>query len=156
MDREHKTIQWQKNSTAGTSDDHPNRCFLKRVGRKLQWNLSRDEMVEERTGTQHKCFRTNGCEIRNPDFHYSYTDGQQSCAIVSIENGGVGAFGEGYTQSRALKNEQVSLALSAVSWDHNYCRIFTNQIECPSRLGVSEFQGSLRLETASKHVSEHN
>ena len=61
-----------------------------------------------------------------------------------------------YTQSRVFKNQQVSLALSAVSWDHNYCRIFTNQIECPSRLGVSEFQGSLRLETASKHVSEHN
>ena len=35
-----------------------------------------------------------------------------------------------------LKNQQVNLALSAVSWDHNYCRIFTKQIECPSRLGV--------------------
>ena len=27
VDREHKAIQWQKNSTAGTSNGHPNRCF---------------------------------------------------------------------------------------------------------------------------------
>ena len=26
-------------------------------------------MVEKRTGTPHKCFRTDGCEICNPDFH---------------------------------------------------------------------------------------
>ena len=48
------------------------------------------------------------------------------------------------------------MALSAVSWNHNCCRIFTKQVECPSRLEVLELQGSLRLETASKHVSEHN
>ena len=108
-------------------------------------------MVKKRTGKPHRCFRTNGFEICIPDFHkkpltfnYSYSDGQQSCPIVSLENGG-------YTQSGAFKNQQVNLALSTVSWDHNYCRIFTTQIECPSRLGFSEFQGSLRLETASKH-----
>ena len=48
------------------------------------------------------------------------------------------------------------MALSAVSWDLNYCRIFTKQTECPSRLGDSECQESLRLETAWKHVSDHN
>ena len=48
------------------------------------------------------------------------------------------------------------MSLSAVSWDHNYCRIFMNEIECPTRLVVSECQGSLRLETAAKHISEHN
>ena len=48
------------------------------------------------------------------------------------------------------------MALSAVSLYHNYCRIFTKQFKCPSRLGGSECQGFLRLETASKHVSEHN
>ena len=113
-------------------------------------------MVEKRTATPHKCFGTNGCKICNPEFYkkslkfnYSYPDGQQSCPIVSLENGG-------YTQSRAFKNKQVNLALSAVSWDHNYCRIFTKQIECPRRLEVSKCQGSLRLETASKHVSGHN
>ena len=112
-------------------------------------------MVEKRTATPHKCFGTNGCKICNPEFYKkslkfncSYPDGQQICPIVSLENGG-------YTQSRAFKNKQVNLALSAVSWDHNYCRIFTKQIECPSSLGVSKCQGSLRLETASKHVSEH-
>ena len=39
------------------------------------------------------------------------------CLIVSLENGE-------YTQSRAFKNQQVNLPLSAVSWDHNYYRIF--------------------------------
>ena len=114
------------------------------------------EMVEKGTGIPHKCFRTNGYKICNPnfqikslEFNYSYSDGQQSCPIISLKNGG-------YTQSEAFKNQQANLALSAVSWNHNYCRIFTKQTECPNRLRVSEFQGSLRLETASKHVSEHN
>ena len=55
---------------------------------------------------------------------------------MTIENGGC-------TQSGAFENQQVNLKLSAVSWDHNYCRTFTKQMECPSRLGVSEFQESL-------------
>ena len=74
---------------------------------------------QKRTGTPHKCFRTNGCEICNLDFHkkslnfnYSYSDGQESYPIVSLE-------------SEVFKNQQVNLALSAVSWDHNYCKIFT-------------------------------
>ena len=106
------------------------------------------EMVEKITETPHKCFRTNGYEVFNPDFHknslkfnHLYLDGQQSCPIVSLENGG-------YAESGAFKNQQFNLALSAVSWDNNYCRIFTKQIECPSRLGVSELKGSLRLERA--------
>ena len=50
------------------------------------------EMVENRTGTPHKCFRTNGCNISNLDFHKeflkfncSYPDEQQSCPIVSLD-----------------------------------------------------------------------
>ena len=54
-------------------------------------------MGEKRTETPHKCFRTYSCEICNPDFHYSYPDGQQSCPIVSLENGG-----GGYTHSLEL------------------------------------------------------
>ena len=69
VDRKHKAIQWQKNSTAGTSVDHPNRCFHKRVGSTLQRNLNREEMVVKRTATPHKFFRTNGCKICSPDFH---------------------------------------------------------------------------------------
>ena len=122
----------------------------------MQWNLNRGERVEKRTAAPCKCFRTDGCKICNPDFHkkslkfnYSHPDGQQSCPIVSLKNGG-------YAQSRAFENKQFSLALSAVSWNHHYSRIFTKQIECPRRLGVSKCQGSLRLETASKRVSVHN
>ena len=124
-------------------------------GEHIAMESQQGEMVKERTGTPNKCFRTNGCKICNPDFpkkslkfNYLYPDGQQNCPIESLENGG-------YAQSRAFKNQQVNLALSAISWDHNYCTIFTKQVECPSRLGVSECQG-LRLETASEYVSEHN
>ena len=38
----------------------------------------------------------------------------------------------------------------------NYCRIFSNQIECVSKLGVLECRRSLRLETASKHFPGRN
>ena len=113
---------------------------------------------KKKTGTPHRCFRTNGCEICNSDFHkkshkfnYSYSDRQQSCPIVSLEDGE-------YRQSRAFKNHPApaNLAFSTVSWDHTYFRIFTKQIECPSRMGVLECKGFFRLEISSKYVSEHN
>ena len=148
VNREHRTIQWKKNSTTGTSYDHPNRCFHERVGSTLQRNLNR--------GKSSKCFRIYGCEICNTDFHKkslnfncSYSDGQKCYPVVSLENGE-------HTQSGYFINQQVNLTLSAVSWYHNFSRIFTKQTECPSRLGVSKFQGFLRLETTSKHVSEQN
>ena len=91
-------------------------------------------MVEKKTRTLHKCFTTNASQIYDPDFHkkrlkfnYSYPVEQQSYPIVSLQNGG-------YAQSRALTNQQVDLALSNFSLDHNCHRIFTKQVECPSRL----------------------
>ena len=61
------------------------------------------QMVPKHT-THHKCFKTNDSEICSPDFdksfleiNYPYPDGQ-SCSVVSSEN-------EGYTQSRAFKNQ---------------------------------------------------
>ena len=112
-------------------------------------------MMEKRTRGLHKFFRTTASDICDPDlnkkylkFTYSYPVGQQSCPIVCLENGG-------YTKSRAFKNQQVNLALSPFSCDHNYCRIFSKQVECPSRLVVSEYQRSFRLEAASKHVSRN-
>ena len=59
------------------------------------------------------------------------------------------------THSLELLKISKSIWRYLLSWDHNYCRIFNKLIESPSRLGVSEFQGSFGLETASKHVSEH-
>ena len=48
-----------ENSTAGTSDDHINRCFHKRVGAHCN-GISAEGNDKKRTGTPHKCFRTNG------------------------------------------------------------------------------------------------
>ena len=39
VDKVYKAIQWRKSSTARTSDNHPHRCFYRRVGSTLQWNL---------------------------------------------------------------------------------------------------------------------
>ena len=68
------------------------------------WGAHCNGMPAGGIGTPHKCFRNNGCKICNPDFHKK---------------------SKGYTQSKAFKNQQVSLELSAVSCDHNYCRICT-------------------------------
>ena len=53
------------------------------------------EMVEKRTRTLHKCFKTTVSETCNPEIHkkyfkftYLYPVGQQSCPIVSLENRG--------------------------------------------------------------------
>ena len=99
----------------------------------LQRNLSREEMVEKRTGRPQKCFRTNGCEICSSEFDkkslkfsHSYSNAQQSYPILSLTTGR-------YSQSGAFKN----------------------QTECTGRLGVLKVKGLLKLETASKHVSQH-
>ena len=60
---------------------------------------------------------------------HSCSSGQQSCSGVSLEDGW-------YPQSTAFKNQQVNLELSAISSDHNYCRIPFKQAECQSTLGV--------------------
>ena len=57
-----------------------------------------------------------------------------------LKMGRWGEGGGGYAQSEAFKNWLVNLALSAVSWNHNCCSIFTKQVECPSRLEVLELQ----------------
>ena len=74
--------------------------LLQKGGEHIAVESQQGKMVEKRTATPHKCFRTNGSKICNPDFHkkslkfsYSYPDGQQSFPIVSLENGG----GRGYT-----------------------------------------------------------
>ena len=112
------------------------RCFQKRVERTLQWDLNRGEMVEKRTGAPHK-------NLSDLTIHIQM-DNKVALSYL-LEMGGGGC-----TQFRAFKNQQVNLC------DHNYCRISTKQIECPSRLGVLECQKYFRLKTASKHVSKHN
>ena len=85
-----------------------------------------------------KCFRINSYEICSPDLHKeSISDLQQSFSIISLENGG-------YLQPRTYENYQVKLILSYVSWDHDYCGMFIQQIEFQSWLGVSECQRFLR------------
>ena len=44
----------------------------------------------------------------------------------------------------------------AISSDHNYCRVFSNQVECQSRLGVQQCNRLIRLETSSETLSENN
>ena len=72
LGREYKAIQWYKNLTAGNFNAHPSRCFHKRVGSTLEWNIGRGAMVEQRTLTPNTFFRTNGREIYNPGFHKKY------------------------------------------------------------------------------------
>ena len=109
-------------------------------------------------GTPHKCFRTNGFK-----FAVLALTKISSNLTLPIQMDNKVALSclfntqyTQYTQSRAFKNQKINLTLSAVSLDHNYCRIFTKQFKCPSRPGGSECQGFLRLETASKHVLEHH
>ena len=64
--------------------------------------------------------------------------------------------GRGTQSPELLKKKPINLALSSASWDHDYCRIVTQQIKCKGRLVVSKCQRFLRLETAAKYFSERN
>ena len=80
---------------------------------------------------------------------HSCSSRQQSYSGISLKDGW-------YAQSTTSKNQQVSLELSAISSDHNYCRVFSKQVECQSRLGVQECNRFIRLETSSESLFENN
>ena len=69
VNKEHKAIQWQRNSTAGISDNHPSRCFHKGVGSTLQWNLNRRQWSKKGQGYHINVLELCDCKICNPDFH---------------------------------------------------------------------------------------
>ena len=103
-----------------------------------------------------KSSRIAGIKICNPNFPKkivvlddSCSSRQQSCSGISLKDGW-------YLQSTASKNQQVNLELSAISSDHNYCRLPSKQVECQSRLGVQECNRLIRLETSSESLSENN
>ena len=56
-------------------------------------------------------------------------------------------FKMGGTSSAVSKNQQFNLELSAITSDHNYCRVPSKQVECKSRLGVQQFNRLTRLQT---------
>ena len=58
--------------------------------------------------------------------------------------------GEGGALTLTIRTLLVSLSmgLSAVKKDHNYCRVPTRSSECDSRLGVRQFSGQELLETS--------
>lgn len=47
--------------------------------------ISKERMIEKITGTLHKCFKTGGFKICNPDFHQASIE--RNYSYVSIENG---------------------------------------------------------------------
>ena len=104
----------------------------------------------------HKCSRITGITFCNPNFHkefvildHSCSSRQQSWSGISLEDGW-------YPQSTASKKQQVNLELSAISSDHNYCRVPSEQVECLSKLEVQECNRLIRLETSSENLSENN
>ena len=115
-----------------------------------------EETVKEREAFSHKCSRTTGIKICNPNFHkefaafdHSSSSRQQSCSDISLEGGW-------YPQWTTSKNQQVNLELSAISLDCNYCRVPSKQVQCQSRLGVQEFNRLVQLQTSAESLPENN
>ena len=62
----------------------------------------------------------------------------------------------GGTSSAVSKNQQFDLELSAITSDHNYCRVPSKQVECKSRLEVQQLNRLTRFQTSSENLSENN
>ena len=133
--------------------DHSGRCHNKMLGGILQGSFDREEMVKGEAFS-HKCSRITGIKICSPNFHKEFVtpdhsrSSRQSWSGISFEDGW-------YPQSTASK-KQVNLELSAISSDHNYCRVPSEQVECQSRQIVQECNRLFRLETSSENLSENN
>ena len=113
-------------------------------------------MVKGGEAFSHKCSRTTGIKIYNPNFHkefatldHSCSNRQQSCSDISIEDGW-------YRHFTVFKNQQVNFELSAISSDHNYCRAPSKQVECQIRPRFQECNRLIRMVTSSKRLSENN
>ena len=127
-----------------------------KAGGILRGSFSRGEMVKGGEAFSYKCSRITEIKIWNLNFHkefvildHSCSSRQQSCSSISLEDWW-------YPQSKVSKNQEINLKLSAISSDHNYCRVPSNQVECQSRQGVQEGNRLFRLETSSESLSENN
>ena len=152
MDGKLKTLQWEENSATRTPYDHSDRCVNKRLGAYCK------EVSTGGNGQRRSNIYINvlGNKICNLNIHKAFvtfdqsrSSRQQSCSGISLEDGW-------YPQFTASKNQEVNLELSAISSDHNYCRVPSKQVECQNRLGVMECNRLIRLETSSESLSENN
>ena len=80
-------------------------------------------MVKGEEAFSLKCFRIIVIKTCNPNFHqifvklhHSYLEGQQSCSDISVK-------GRWYLQCTVFEYQKVNLELSAISSDHNCCRV---------------------------------
>ena len=110
-------------------------------------------MVRKGTKYAHKCARTTSSEAGYSDIYKTkqnkvdtFSNRQHDCFELFTQ--------DGRNQEQGFAgSKQRDMVLSVPTWDHNYCRIYPKSLECDSRLGVTECQGLLRLETLSNSLS---
>ena len=67
VDGKLETLQGEENSAMTIPYDHSDRCFSKRLGGILQGSFNRGDMVKGGETFAHKCYRTTGIKICNPN-----------------------------------------------------------------------------------------
>ena len=141
------------------SNENPKSSFRQMPQQKawgiLQGSFDRREMVKGGETFSHKCSRTSGIKVCNPNIHkefvtldHSCSSRQQSCSGISLDGW--------YPQCTTSKAHQVNLKLYAVLSDPNYSRVLSEQVECQSRLKVQECNRLIWLETSSESLSKNN
>ena len=101
-----------------------------KAGGIMQGSSDRGEMVKGGKAFSHKCSRITGIKVCNPNFHKEFVTLDHLCSSRQRNCSGISLEDEWYPQSTVSKNQQVNLELSAISSDHNYCRVLSKQVEC--------------------------
>ena len=151
--KEPGVVQWSLSCTADKPSCCSDGCLKKGMGccnsRGVHWR----SMVRKGTKYAHKCARTTSSEAGYSDIYKTkqnkvdtFSNRQHDCFELFTQ--------DGRNQEQGFAgSKQRDMVLSVPTWDHNYCRIYPKSLECDSRLGVTECQGLLRLETLSNSLS---
>ena len=145
VDREFKPLKWKVPIFASNRLVHIVGCINQEVGRHMPEDINRRNLVTGGTEGSHQHTRTEGSAFSHIDFYKiqntsedTCLDGQQSSFELPGKDG-EGGRGGALTTSTLLVS--LSMGLSAVKKDRNYCRVPTRSSECDSRLGVRQFSG---------------
>lgn len=157
VDREPEVFQWENiASTKHKSSSDPDGCLNERVGGSLSRYQDRGPLVIRGTEISYKCVRTTSYQAgttvisQNPQTQvHSFSSRQQNCPLIPFKNGRDKEQDHDQDNKRDLGD--------FVGREHNYFRRVSSRcLEPDSRLGVSESQRLLRLETVSSTIPENN
>lgn len=149
------TLEWKTNSTVLKPGlGNRNRCLENRVGGSMSHSELknggaleplREKIAYQCTGTESSTVCNSITDQTQTEHSCSHQIRQHNSCCISEQNGG--------DQIRTvITNNKADLDSLSIQKDHDYCRTYTRNTECSSRLGESSDEGYQQLDAEQGNI----